>query len=99
VINWDGIYARVITALGWTWEYIDEFLTLPRLNALVKHWQDFPPVNETVAVFVGVKSEKPKARKEVENAWQAVDELDEAAFKTLFAPKPGSPWVNQKLPG
>lgn len=44
----------MIAATGWTWEYLDEFLTLPRLDALTKHWERYPPVHITAALFTGV---------------------------------------------
>ena len=37
---------------GWTWEYIDESMTLPRLNALTRHWTEFPPVHVSLAGIV-----------------------------------------------
>lgn len=43
-----------MTALGWTWEYIDDCLTLPRLSALERHWRTAPPVHESVAAFLGI---------------------------------------------
>lgn len=95
--DWDAIYARVITATGWTWDYIDEYLTLPRLNALGKHWQDFPPVNETVAAFVGIKPEKKEPRK-IDNAWQGIDTLPEHVFKTLARPRHGVTQADIILP-
>jgi len=47
------MYARVCDATGWTWDYVGEFLTLPRLRALVKRWNEFPPVSESVAALLG----------------------------------------------
>lgn len=68
--GWDELYAKVITATGWTWDYLDECLTLPRLNALLKHWQSSPPVHITSALVAGIQpamSTRPKI-KEVTNA-------------------------------
>lgn len=53
------MYAEVITATGWTWEHLDEFVTLPRLNALLKHWAKFPPVHITAAIFAGIEDKAP----------------------------------------
>lgn len=46
-------------ATGWTYEYIDEFVTLPRLNALDAHWAKHPPVHMSVAAFLGIKMQAP----------------------------------------
>ena len=50
------MYARVACATGWTWEYIGQCLTLPRLYALYDHWNEYPPVHESVAVALGLKT-------------------------------------------
>lgn len=57
--DWDEVYAEVITATGWTWEYLDEFVTLPRLNAITRHWLKFPPVHITAALFAGIENKAP----------------------------------------
>ena len=46
-------------ATGWTYEYIDEFVTLPRLAALDAHWAKHPPVHMSVAAFAGIKMQAP----------------------------------------
>lgn len=45
-------------AFGWSWEYIDEEMTLPRMAAISKHWEQVPPVSITlagIAAALGVK--------------------------------------------
>ena len=49
---WNGIYARLVATLGWTWEYIDTCMTVPRLLALTEHWQESPPLHEAFAAFM-----------------------------------------------
>lgn len=46
------MYARVCDATGWTWDYVGQCLTLPRLRALMRRWAKVPPVSESVAAFV-----------------------------------------------
>lgn len=46
-------------ATGWTWEYIGQRLTLPRLYALYKHWGSYPPVAVSVARYLGIAPSKP----------------------------------------
>lgn len=38
---------------GWTWEYVDEQLTLPRVLALTGYWRRVPPLAEMFAGFAG----------------------------------------------
>ena len=44
--------------MGWTWEYIGECMTLPRLTAMTEHWKKYPPVHKAVAAYLGIKPEK-----------------------------------------
>jgi len=37
-IDWDFLYAHLIVQLHWSWEYIDEYMTFPRLQALADYW-------------------------------------------------------------
>lgn len=40
---------------GWTFEYIDEHMTLPRYEAIVRYQRKHPPLHVLVASFLGVK--------------------------------------------
>jgi len=45
---------------GWTWEYIDDYMTLPRLEALTRYARNAPPVHVSaaaIAVSLGMKLE------------------------------------------
>jgi len=53
------VYAHVCAATGWTWEYVGECLTLPRLYALQDHWDRYPPVHISVALLAGIKPSTP----------------------------------------
>jgi len=44
---------------GWTWEYIAENMTMPRFNAILRHWKRFPPVHVMVAGLAGYKPAPP----------------------------------------
>ena len=48
------MYARIACTTGWTWEYIGQCLTLPRVYAMVQYWKASPPVNEAVAAYLGI---------------------------------------------
>lgn len=56
------MYAYVAAATGWTWEYIGQCLTLPRLFALNRVWKKYPPVAVTAALFAGIKGDDPPAK-------------------------------------
>jgi hypothetical protein len=58
------MYARLACATGWSWEYIGQCMTLPRLYAMVRYWNtSAPPMPETVsAIAFGIgalKREEP----------------------------------------
>jgi hypothetical protein len=48
------MFARVCCATGWTWDYVGEYLDLPRLYALQKYWESVPPIAEMIAIYLGV---------------------------------------------
>jgi len=54
-----------VTATGWTWEYVDRYVTLKRYYALLDYWQYSPPINESAALFFGIKKPE-KTNKKVE---------------------------------
>lgn len=39
---------------GYTWEYVDTMMTIPRLAALQKRWKKVPPLGELVAAIAQV---------------------------------------------
>jgi len=47
---------------GWTWDYVDENMTMERLNALTGYWEDHPPLQAMIASYFGIES-KPKETK------------------------------------
>jgi hypothetical protein len=48
---------------GWTWDYVENHITIPRLKALHKEWQRHPPLALMVAGYLGIK---PKEEGSVE---------------------------------
>lgn len=48
-------------AFGWTWEYIDQNMTLPRLQSMNRYWKKFPPMHVLVAGYLGVGAFKEEA--------------------------------------
>ena len=41
---------------GWTWEYIGQHLTLPRLYEMQRYWEQHPPVGDLMAAYLGYKA-------------------------------------------
>lgn len=39
---------------GWTWEYIDDLMTIPRYLAIQKYQKNNPPLHIMVAAYLGV---------------------------------------------
>jgi hypothetical protein len=67
------VYAFVAAATGWTWEYIGQYLTLPRLFAMHAVWRKYPPLIVAAASLLGVKAEPevPKSKEDVAAAMAA----------------------------
>lgn len=40
---------------GWSWEYIDDYMTIPRFIEMTAYWKSWPPTHQLVASFVGYK--------------------------------------------
>ena len=66
------LYVVLIDAFGWSWEYIDEEMTLPRMGAIAKRWEIVPPLSVSVAGIAMALGIKREPKKEAE---QNVDEL------------------------
>lgn len=61
-VDWDGIFAFVVHALGWTWEAAEAQLDLHRLRALNRHWRQHPPVHLLVARYLDYQPPPPPLR-------------------------------------
>jgi hypothetical protein len=48
----------LIACTGWTWEYIDNHMTVPRLSAMTRYWNQNPPVHVLVAGYIGYEAPK-----------------------------------------
>jgi hypothetical protein len=56
--------AQVANATGWTWDYIEETLTVPRYKAMIEEWRITPPRGELLKMLAGYKYEAPKGIEE-----------------------------------
>lgn len=52
---------------GWTWEYVENQLTLPQMRAMYEEWQHNPPVPMMVAAFLGIKPHTSGTHEELVN--------------------------------
>lgn len=43
---------------GWTWDYVENNITMPRLRALHEEWQRHPPLPIMVAAYLGIKQKE-----------------------------------------
>ncbi len=42
---------------GYSFEYIDQFMTLPRVMEIQNYWRKHPPVHVMIAAYLGIKPE------------------------------------------
>ncbi len=50
----------IIDRTGWSWEYIDDHMDIPRLLKMNKFWRENPPLREMVQAYLGIKIEPVK---------------------------------------
>jgi hypothetical protein len=55
-LDWAELYSHLIACTGWTWEYIDDHMTIPRLSAMTRYWNQNPPVHVLVAGYIGYEA-------------------------------------------
>ena len=68
-MTWEEIYALYCVETGWTWDYVDEELTMPRADGFIKLWKHMPPLRATLmAIGVGLGMEAPKDDKPASSA-------------------------------
>lgn len=77
---WDDTYSHIIACTGWTWEYIDDFMTLPRFDAMQKYWRNNPPVHILLRDFFGVgkasdKSDNSQSSSQGESKYGSLEDL------------------------
>lgn len=50
---WGDAYAHLCTCFGWTYDYIDDHMTLSRLSEITPYLRKNPPVHQLVASYMG----------------------------------------------
>lgn len=53
---------------GWTWDYVEDTLTMDRLKALQAYWADCPPIQAMIAAYFGIKPKERKNKTDFMNA-------------------------------
>jgi hypothetical protein len=54
------VYVDLIAAFGWSWEYVDDQMTLPRLEIIWRQWKRFPPLHMMVGAYLGYGKKEAK---------------------------------------
>ena len=63
--DWDRIIAHTCHMTGWTWDYVEEHMTMPRLKALHEEWRRHPPVPLMIAAYLGIKPQEEGTTEEL----------------------------------
>ena len=62
-IDWDALIARIVSATGWTFEHVEQHVTLPQADALGKQWAAVPPPDQQlrrIALYLGLPDTAPR---------------------------------------
>ena len=57
-MEWGELYALLICETGWTYEYVDNRMTLPRFRDFIDHWRDAPPLRVALSALLGAAGGK-----------------------------------------
>ena len=52
--------AHLCATFGWTWDYVEQNITAPRLLALYGYMEKNPPLHMMVAAYLGLSAEEKK---------------------------------------
>ena len=71
------------TEFGWTWEYIDEYMTWPRMIELDGYWKIFPPIGAVLASFVSREEDQKTSDTSQRNAIRKPEPRPVGKFGTM----------------
>lgn len=54
-MNWGELYTHLIACTGWTWDYIENQMDIPRLASMNSYWAKHPPLHVMVQWFMGIE--------------------------------------------
>ncbi len=72
--------------MGWTWDYVEWNVDLPRLRSLHKYWRRNPPTHVLVAAYMKYEPKEDVVAKVTEGAEAMSGQL--AAFMAMVPQKP-----------
>lgn len=75
MIDFDAMVAEVVNATGWTWDYVEDALTAPRLKALIEEWRQRPSLPGMVAAAAGYKAPARRSSQPQQSMLDSVREL------------------------
>lgn len=90
--------AWVISSTGWTWEYVEDNVTLPKLAILDKFWQQIPPTSlqlKRISIALGLPVSA--SAQHSGNAIEATDEELQKAMASgipVYDGKPDDPYLD-----
>jgi hypothetical protein len=59
--NWGDIYAHLSSCCGWTYDYIDNNMTMSRLVEYQAYFAKHPPTHQLVAAYMGYEYQDKQA--------------------------------------
>ena len=85
--------AYTVSATGWTWDYVEWQLDIPRLLALNAHWSRLPPPAlqlARIAAAIGLKSDAVPAAPTT----PAAQEEQAGSLMEMFPTAPAQPFLS-----
>lgn len=63
-------------ATGWSWDEVEDRLTIPRLHALARHWAETPPPHLLLRVIAQALGWRPARKTDTpDDSWKDLMEL------------------------
>jgi hypothetical protein len=69
--DWDALYWQIIRLTGWSWETVDNSMTLSRLASMQESLNVSPSTDSLVAAYLGYEYNKPQTLENKIDAWLA----------------------------
>lgn len=69
--DWDALYWQIIRLTGWSWETVDNSMTLSRLASMQESLNVSPSTDSLVAAYLGYEYTKPQTLENKIDAWLA----------------------------
>lgn len=58
---WGELYAHLSACFGWTYDYINDHMTLSRLEEIQRYWKKHPPTHQLAAAYMGYEYQDKQA--------------------------------------